>query len=180
MYEFHFNITDINVSAGRHIKIFKPNVVPSVFTFIKKKSSENQTKRRSPRKRHLITEFVKPKQKKLAPEIIDVGTPPVFKIINRVLLFVKTVRLLRENNLLKEKIKVLDKEKNKLEEELKCSNVYAGSLKNRLFSYNNSITDEKLFSATTVLEGEKFKILYEYLDPGENCENIKYHEPAQD
>ena len=89
-------------------------------------------------------------------------------------------RLSFENMLLKEKAKVLEEEKNKLEEELKCSNVYAGSLKNRLFSYNNSITDEKLFSATTVLEGEKFKILYEYLDPGENCENIKYHEPAQD
>ena len=28
------------------------------------------------------------------------------------------------------------------------------------------------------LEVEKFKILYEYLDPRENCENIKYHEPA--
>ena len=54
--EFHFNITDINVSAGRHIKTLKPNVVPSVV-----KSSENQPKRRSPRKRHLNTEFVKTK-----------------------------------------------------------------------------------------------------------------------
>ena len=59
--KFHFNITDINVSAGRHIKTLKPNVVPSVFTFIKNKSSENQPKRRSPRKCHLNTEFVKPK-----------------------------------------------------------------------------------------------------------------------
>ena len=74
--EFHFNITDINVSAGRHIKTLKPNVVPSVFTFIKNKSSENQPKRRSPRKRHLNTEFVKPKQKKLKPEIIDADSPP--------------------------------------------------------------------------------------------------------
>ena len=62
--EFHFNITDINVSAGRHIKTLKPNVVPSVFTFIKNKSSESQPKRRSPRKCHLYTEFEKPKQKK--------------------------------------------------------------------------------------------------------------------
>ena len=28
--EFHFNITDINISAGRHIKTWKPNVVPLV------------------------------------------------------------------------------------------------------------------------------------------------------
>ena len=50
--------------------------------------------------------------------------------------------------LLKEKVKVLEEEKNKLEEELKCSNVYAGSLKSRLFTYDNFITDEKLFRAT--------------------------------
>ena len=42
------------------------------------------------------------------------------------------------------------------------------------------ITDEKLFTAATGLEVEKFKILYEYFDPGENCENIKYHETAKD
>ena len=38
--------------------------------------------------------------------------------------------------LLKEQVKVLEEEKNKLEEELKCSNVYAGSLKSRLFTYD--------------------------------------------
>ena len=82
--------------------------------------------------------------------------------------------------LLKEKVKVLEEEQNRLEEELKCSNVYAGSLKSRLFTYDNFITDEKLFRATTGLEVEKFKILCEYLDPGENCEIIKYYEPAKD
>ena len=47
-------------------------------------------------------------------------------------------------------------------------------------SYDYFITDEKLFRSTTGLEVEKFKILYEYLDPRKNCENIKYHEPAKD
>ena len=59
--ELHDNITDINVSAGPNMKVLKPNVVPSVFSFIKNKSSKNQSNRRSPRKRRLITEFVKPK-----------------------------------------------------------------------------------------------------------------------
>ena len=36
--KFHFNITDTNISAGRHIKALKPNVVSSVFTFTKNKS----------------------------------------------------------------------------------------------------------------------------------------------
>ena len=33
---------------------------------------------------------------------------------------------------------------------------------------------------TAGLEVEKFKVLYEYFDPGEICENSKYHEPAKD
>ena len=68
--------------------------------------------------------------------------------------------------LFKEKVKVLEGEKNKFEKELKCSNVNAGSLKSRLISYDNFITDEKLFRARTGLEVEKFKILYEYFDHG--------------
>ena len=65
----HFNITDMNVSTGRHRKKLKPNVVPSVFSF--KKKSENSPRRRSPSKGHLVIEFVKGKRKKSTPEIID-------------------------------------------------------------------------------------------------------------
>ena len=72
----YFNITDINVNAGRHMKTLKPNVVSSVFTFIKTESSGSQPKRRSPRKCHLNTEFVKPKQKKLTLEITDADSLP--------------------------------------------------------------------------------------------------------
>ena len=68
-------------------------------------------------------------------------------------------RLSFENMLLKEKVKVLEEEKNRLEEELRCSNVYVGSLKSRLFTYDNFITDGKLLRATTGLEVDKFKIL---------------------
>ena len=63
----------------------------------------------------------------------------ILKVTNRaVVLFEKTVRgkLPFKNMLLKEQVKVLEEEKNKLEEELKCSNVYAGSLKSRLFTYD--------------------------------------------
>ena len=120
--EFHFNITDINVSAGRHIKTLKPNVVPSVFTFIKNKSSENQPKRRSPRKRHLNTEFVKPKQKKLTPEIIDADSPVDnnFKSNQQSssIACENCETLSFKNMLLKEKVEVLEEEKNRLEEEL--------------------------------------------------------------
>ena len=82
--------------------------------------------------------------------------------------------------LIKEKLKVLEEESNKLKEELKCSNVYAGTLMSRLFSYDIFITNEKLFRVTISLEVERFKISFRYLDRGENCENIKYKEPAKD
>ena len=177
--EFYFNITDINVSVGRLIKTLKPNAVPLVFIFIKNKSWENQPKRRSPRKRHLVTEFVKPKQKKLTLEITGADTPPKNSFKNNQQSSSSSIvcenceRVSFEQMLFKEKVKVLEGEKNKFEEELKCSNVNAGSLKSRLFSYDNFITDEKLFRVTTGLEVEKFKILYEYFNPGENCKNIK-------
>ena len=47
---------------------------------------------------------------------------------------------------------LLKEEKNKLSEESKCSNVYADSLKSRLFSYDNFTTDEILFRSKTDLE----------------------------
>ena len=102
------------------------------------------------------TEFVKPKQKKLTPEIIDADSPPPdnnFKSNRQSSSIVceNCERFSFENTLLKEKVKVLEEEKNRLEEELKCSNVYAGSLKCKLFTYDNFISDEKLFGATTGL-----------------------------
>ena len=144
-------------------------ILPSVVIFIKNKSLENQPKRRSPRKHHLNTEFVKPKQKKLMPEIIDANSPSDNNFESdqksSSIVWENCDGLSFENMLLKEKVKVLEEEENKLEEELKCSNVYAGSLKSRFFSYDNFITDEILFRVTTGLKVEKFKILYKYLNP---------------
>ena len=80
---------------------------------------------------------MKPKQKKLTPEIIDADSPPDNNFKNNQQsssnVCENCERLSFENMLLKEKVKVLEEEKNRLEEELKFSNVYAGSLKSRLF-----------------------------------------------
>ena len=103
---------------------------------------------------------MKPKQKKLTPEIIGADSPSDnnFKSNQQSSSIVceNCERLSFENMLLKEKVKVLEEEKTRLEEELKCSNVYAGSLKSRLFTYDNFITDGKLVRATTGLEVGKF------------------------
>ena len=62
--------------------------------------------------------------------------------------------------LLEEKIKVLEEDKNNLEEEVKCKDVNVDDLQNRLFTYDNLITDEQLFRVTTGLEVREFKILF--------------------
>ena len=54
---------------------------------------------------------------------------------------------------------------------MKCKDVYDDTCKT---DYLHLITS--LFRVTTGLEVEKFKILFEYLDPGENFEIIKYHQ----
>ena len=58
--------------------------------------------------------------------------------------------------------------KNNLQEQ----NLYLNS---RLFTYKNYAKDPDLFRSATTLDKERFDILFEYLDPGENCENIKYY-----
>ena len=54
MCEFHFYIININFSAGGHIKTLKPNEVYLPQIEIIRKSIIQET----PRKRHLITEFI--------------------------------------------------------------------------------------------------------------------------
>ena len=45
----------------------------------------------------------------------------------------------------------------------------------RIFSYENISKDEDKFKSFTGVEVCKFHILYDYLDPGDNCGNIKFY-----
>ena len=85
--------------------------------------------------KNVTFEFVKPRQKKLTPEIIDIDTLRDKSFQNNQqssIVYENSERLSFENMLLKEKIELLGEESSKLEEELKYTNDYAGSLKNRL------------------------------------------------
>lgn len=87
--------------------------------------------------KNVTFEFVKPRQKKLTPEIIDIDTLRDKSFQNNQqssIVYENSERLSFENMLLKEKIELLGEESSKLEEELKYTNDYAGSLKNRLLS----------------------------------------------
>ena len=88
--------------------------------------------------KNVTFEFVRPRQKKLTPEIIDIDTLWDKSFQNNQqssIVYENSERLSFENMLLKEKIELLGEESSKLEEELKYTNDYAGSLKNRLLSW---------------------------------------------
>ena len=46
----------------------------------------------------------------------------------------------------------------------------------RIFSYENISKDEDKFKSFTGLEVCKFDILYDHLDLGDNCENLKFYD----
>ena len=48
-----------------------------------------------------------------------------------------------------------------------------------MFTYENLSKDEEKFRSATGIEVEKFNILYNYLEPGEFCENIKFYNKNQ-
>ena len=104
--EFHFEISDIQVSAGRHIKTLKNNVIPSIFIF--KKKSTPVKKRSSPRKRHLIQDLVPCKHQKVTDEEDNFHVPPIVHDHNQQSSSTcceNSNKFSSENILLKEKIK---------------------------------------------------------------------------
>ena len=127
-----------------------------MFTF-KKSSTENHPKQRSPRKRHLVSIRNRLLESSMHKSI-QLQTI-VFKI-NYYIVYENCNRQLSENVLLEEKIKVLEEDKNNLEEEVKCKDVNVDDLQNRLFTYDNLITDEQLFRVTIGLEVKKFKFFF--------------------
>ena len=67
--------------------------------------------------------------------------------------------------------------------ELEAENAYlkdeVDTLKPRIFDYKNISADVKLFQKMTGFENKKSNYLYEFLNPGDNCENIKFYESGE-
>ena len=51
-------------------------------------------------------------------------------------------------------------------------------LQNRTYCYDTIKKDEKLFKSQTGLDPDSYEILYNFLGPGENCNNIKMYDSA--
>ena len=118
--EFHFAISDIQVSAGRHIKTLKDKAIPSLFTF--KKMSTPVKKRKSPKNRHLFQDLAQSKHPKVTDEEDSIYIPPIAH--DQISTCENCDELSSENILLKEKIMELEEENHKLVEDLKLRVCY--------------------------------------------------------
>ena len=75
------------------------------------------------------------------------------------------------------KIEMLNSENAELRNINENLKIINSDISMRIFSYENISKDEDKFKSFTGLEVYKFHILYDYLlDPGDNCENIKFYD----
>ena len=77
--------------------------------------------------------------------------------------------------ILESKTETLNSENAELKNINQNLKILHSDISTRKFSYENISKDEDKFKYFTELEVCKFHILYDYLDPGDNCENIKLY-----
>ena len=86
----------------------------------------------------------------------------------------RTKLLEKEVDNLKEKINFLEAENNALKAENDTE------MKNeRLYNYENISRNKEHFKKATGLDHESFLNLFEFVDPGEDCKNIKFYDSSK-
>ena len=109
--------------------------------------------RRSPRKR-TITENILPRRN---PENL-------MKIVN---------------NFLRKEISDLHQENSSLRKEIDSLKTKIQELSKNTYNYKNVSQNEKFFKSETGIDTENFEILFTYLNPGENCANVKFYDSKE-
>ena len=175
--EFHFKAEEIRVSLGIGRKTLVKDAVPSIFSF---KNTDIKPRRKSPRKRAFynpelenttesmptcttITEDLEPSNTDEPSFTIESSIPYECEKCSEYQLLIETLRV--ENNAKQNEI-----------ETLKNENV---ALKRRIFSYENISENEQQFKSFTGLNKSNFDILWDFVDPGENCEKLMLYEPTR-
>lgn len=164
--EFHFKAEDIQVSSGIGRK--KPiNKRPP--TLFKHDEKEPKPKRRSPKKR--LPPVIESSESEIlldseqsdicADDIVDqdFGTVELSEL----------ELLKRENEELKRKALALESSNINL-----CQKI--SDYESKFYNYENISQNNEHFTKTTGITKEKFKILLEYINPGEDSCNIKYYD----
>jgi len=164
--EFHFTVEEIKVYIGRGRKSLKRNSVPSIFPH---KEKIPEKKRKPPMHRiNPVQEEHENTTNSSSDENIE--TPLSAQENNKC----------TECNELREQIKTLSNEIQQLQECLKTKNEENKKLSDEIqniksehtYDHINISRDPKLFKSATGMQPDDFTALYEFLNPGENCENI--------
>ena len=179
--EFHLKPEEIKISIGRGIKSLKTGFeVPSIYPF-KKSFTTPPRIRRLPRKR-LPLDLEKLNNQSSTNDEIDMvidannqGTPEELNASENTCLCQNCIELQIQINYLQSKIDNLISENIELKSENDNLKIINKDFSNRMFIYENLSKDEEKFKSATGIEVEKFNILYNYLEPGEFCENIKFY-----
>ena len=86
----------------------------------------------------------------------------------------RTKLLKEEVDILKEKINFLEVDNNALKAENDTQ------MKNeRLYNYENTSRNKEHFKKATGLDHESFLNLFEFVDPGEDCKNMKFYDSSK-
>ena len=170
--QLHFSPNDIKVSIGRGIKTLKSGAVPSVFNF---KSPKTVKRRKSPLKRQRL--FAVPTETHNDNSSNEEAGDNLVYLTTDDNKCENCENITSEKRIIEQKLKDSEEKCKILQEENKNLKTINEELRKREFTYDNLKENEKFFKAFTGIKREKFEILFEYLDPGADCENIKYHYP---
>ena len=174
--EFHFNSQEIKVSAGVGRKTLQPGVFPTVFKF---RDNPVPKKRKSPAERIQVIEESSESEYEddntdLMGNLMPLETEAdmhghdenVYYDVNYCCRE-KDVEITRLN------LKITELEADNIQLQEKVT-----SLKSRIFNFENIAAKPELFKKLTGFGLDKFNYLQEFLNPGKNCENIKFYEPG--
>ena len=170
--EHHFKAEEIRVSLGIGRKTLKPGVIPNIFNFKNpiKSSLENRLRKvvyqlqMNPLATILILKekLETNKSNDLLPVMHSETNPDHTKLLEK-----------RVDNL-KEKTNFLEADNNalKVENDTQMKN-------ERLYNYDNISRNKEHFQKATRLDHESFVNLFEFVDPGEECKNIKFYDSSK-
>ena len=168
--EFHFKPEDIRVTLRVGRKKVRQGRLPSIFPFIKEKTT--QQKRKSPFKRYVELETSSSESivESDSSDNPDITGEADFRTEDADISEIQM--LTTENFQLKKQIEELQQENAILHEE----NL---TLKSNTYNHTNISNNKEQFRSATGLEFDSFETLYDFLNPGENCRNIKFHDTSK-
>ena len=151
--EFHFKTEDIKVSINTGRKNIRDKTVVPVF---KKKDEKPSTSRKPPKERHSI----EPLESAMASCTMEPPEEPP----------------LSEVDLLKQEIATLKEENLSLKNEVENLVSKLNNSDSKRYNFENIYSNKKFFKSETGLETDSFDELYDFLNPGENCANVKMYD----